>query len=264
MSYEDSEPVAGYAAVAEGLAADGAGVGAIAEALAAHAENTCLPMPVARNASSLRLLADRLSRRRLVAELGVYPATVEWLTLHVPQPGTAALDWNVTGEKDATVAITLVAGVGTGRKISWSAQQSIPPQLACLRFLQHVAVEVRLYEHRDGVIDRQVDVVATRGRELATVSDCHLCCTRWEDIDPFEFEALETIDYRNLESGAMETYNYDVSRSRTLEIGVTLPALENGRFGMSVRNAEAAGWQVKYQFPGGRIYLGVRPTVALV
>src|SRR4051794_39417954 len=56
-----------------------------------HALAEDLPMPAGRGVpEAFAWIAQRLSRRRLLEDLGVTRREVEWLTLHVPPGGTGS------------------------------------------------------------------------------------------------------------------------------------------------------------------------------
>jgi hypothetical protein len=250
-----STAIPGYADVYERMATQGCDLDAITAEFERHAGAQGLAVPAARGVpASLRLLAERLSRRTLVQELGPLPASVEWMTLHVPKPGKASIEWIVTGERSATVNLTLVAGAGRGCRTAWKAQRSLPMQSECVRFVQHMEVGVREYQRDDGTLEHQLDVVAPTGQEFAEIADCALCSTPWESIDSFEFRPDEFRDLRGLSSSVSESLGYTVASSRTVEVGMPLPPPLSGKIGMTLKHETYASCEVKCEFAGGHVY----------
>lgn len=247
--------VPGYTDVYERMTAEGCDLDTIAAEFERHASVEGLPVPTVRGLpTSLRLLAERLSRRRLVQELGPLPASVDWMTLHVPRPGKASIEWNVDEQQDAMVNLTLVAGVGRGCRRAWKAQRVLPMQSECVRFVQHMEIGVRVYQHDDGPLEHQIDVVVLTGQEFTEIADCALCSTPWESIDPFEFFPDEFRDLRGLSSGLSEALGYTVTSSRTVEVGMTLPPPLGAKVGMTVKHETSAICEVKCEFAGGHFY----------
>jgi hypothetical protein len=265
------EPLPGLSERYQHLVESGLEPAAIGKALRSEAEEIGLPRAAGRSAADVyNWIQDRLRLRRLVKDLGEFPAQFDWFALHVPPSGSASFEIeNGSGFESGFNLKILGLGFGKGRQINFSIKESFPDRNICMRFIQHVDVHVRRYEVGSGEsksIEPMTDVVRPRHREVQPWKDCPFCGIATTDVNPLLYQIDPTgIDLRHDETSSQKTESLFIESTTKDELSLPLQVLglsEAINAGLSRNLRTNLHCEVTWSFPGGTFFLPYRPVEA--
>ena len=206
-------------------------------------------------------LFDRLRGRRLMADLGVFPARVDWLGFHVPQGGSGKLTLAATTEGKGTLGLTL-AGFGGGeeRTFMLETEDDFGERKEC--FHLGVDVEVRLRTFAEGgaaeANTMQVDVQQLLRMYLRAEPVCPLCFSGPEK----PLRAKPSGDGWDLTAdsqGLTKKYSYELGETQKLEVGLDLPLVKTVlKPAVEMSRTLKGACTASYTFPGGACFTGYR------
>jgi hypothetical protein len=254
--------IEGLGAAYERLA-PGASTDLVIDRLRRHAADAGLPLPAGRGLKEAFVwLADLLRGRRLIKDWGEYPATVDWLSLHVPPGGSGSFTIEDKSKEQAGLTLKLLGTeVGSGRGLSLSVNESFLERKRCARLTQHVTVRVRTFDIA-GATTIESSVTALRHHEVRVWDPCPLCGRRAEDLHPFDYEpAGQGVDLRRDDTGhtRSDTTQITVNQRRDIGLDLQIPGLGgSGKIGLSSERSVELTCTTDYAFPPRMFFLPYR------
>jgi hypothetical protein len=263
---EVDEPLPGLAERFAALADQGLDDEVIAERLRAGALESGVPLPVGRGLSDVvTWLKERLRRRELVADLGEHPIAVPVFSFHVPPHGAGELSFQHESTDSRQFTIKLLGtGLGSGRKIGFSLQESFPERRTCARFVQHVTARSRLYALGGGELETVTDVIRRQYRAVVSWADCPYCGVTPESIDVVDFElADDGVDHRNDEVGEERVEKLTIETESSTEVGARLEhAGASVDAGLTAKVTARLTCTARWVYPAGYLVVPYRPALA--
>jgi hypothetical protein len=198
-------------------------------------------------------LLRRLRGRRLVRELGVHEARLQWLSFHTPPGGTAHLKLarSVTGE--GGIILKLIGlGYGSGLEFKTTAELDFGERDQCFSLGSIVKVQLREYAEADARQTVQVDVVERIGTFLDSHERCPKCFTAPE-TGPQPRRLERTWDLTGDPQGLTEKWTHDLIDSSEIELGLDLPVLTAAGLtaGVAISRSVQSTFDANYILPGG-------------
>ena len=259
------EPLPGLFERYDALARQGLDGDALAAELRESALAAGVPLPVGRGLSDVIAFLKRRRARRLVEDLGEHPIAVPVFEFHVPPGGAAelTLEHGVTDDRQFTIKL-LGTGLGNGRTLGFSLQESFPERRTCARFIEHVTAHSRLYEVDRGELETVTDVVRGRFREVASWPDCPFCGVLPSTVDGVDFTLGEGgVDHRRDEFGEERVEELTVAIESSADVGVSLSAAAaRVEAGLSARVTAQLKCRVRWVYPAGRLVVPYRSAFA--
>ena len=200
-------------------------------------------------------LLRRLRGRRLVRDLGVHEARLQWLSFHAPPGGTAHLKLTraATGEGGITLKF-MGLGYGSGLELKSTAEHDFGERAQCFSLGDIVKVRLREYAEADADVRRtvQVDVVERIGTFLDSHELCPRCFTASE-TGPQPRRLERTWDLTGDPHGLTEKWTHDLTDSSEVELGLDLPVLAAADLtaGIAINRSVQSTCEASYVLPGG-------------
>jgi hypothetical protein len=200
-------------------------------------------------------LLRRLRGRRLVRDLGVHEARLQWLSFHAPPGGTAHLKLAraATGEGGITLKF-MGLGYGSGLELTTTAERDFGERGQCFSLGSIVKVRLREYAEADADARHtvQADVVERIGTFLDSHEHCPKCFTAPE-TGPQPRRLERTWDLMGDPHGLTETWTHELADSSEVELGLDLPVLATAGLtaGIAISRSVQSTCEANYVLPGG-------------
>jgi hypothetical protein len=246
----EDEPIVGLAerfAELEDAPVEGA-----AAALREHAVAEGLPLPGARGPlDAFAWIADRLRRRELIADHGVYPVDVEWLAFHVPPRGRGSLTLKAGAETHGGLRLEVLgSGFGSGRAVQLDVTKEYGVRDRCMRIVRTLEANVRTYRAGGEDVDVVVDVLRVGAASIVPWETCPLCGVPAASLNPVKFERpWDAANLTHDDVGYKETHmvRLAVDDERSIGLGLEVAGVA-GTASVSVRRSQNVGCEVVYEF----------------
>jgi hypothetical protein len=198
-------------------------------------------------------LLRRLRGRRLVRDLGVHEARLQWLSFHTPPGGTAhfKLARKASGKGGITLKF-MGLGYGSGLELKTTAEHDFGKRGECFSLGSIVKVRLREYAEADASRTMQVDVVERVGSFLDNHERCPKCFTA-PDVGPQPRRSERIWDLSGDPHGLTEKWTHDLTDSSEVELGLDLPVLATAdlKAGIAIKRSAQSTCEASYVLPGG-------------
>jgi hypothetical protein len=200
-------------------------------------------------------LLRRLRGRRLVRDLGVHKARLQWLSLHAPPGGTAHLKLARAATGEGGIILKFMGlGYGSGLEFKTTAEHDFGKRGQCFTLGSIVKVQLREYAEADADAQRtvQVDVVERIGTFLDSHERCPKCFTAPE-TGPQPRRLERTWDLTGDPHGLTEKWTHELTDSSEVEVGLDLPVLAMADLtaGIAISRSVRSTCEASYVLPGG-------------
>jgi hypothetical protein len=204
--------------------------------------------------SALRGIIDRLRGRRILRELPEEVHPVTWLELHVPKNGTASLTSSQGVSAENAVEFALFgSGIGSGRKVKLTFEESSDERQDCVQYLVRVRVKPVIYQVKSEET-AVLNVTGVEGEAIEPFPVCPYCGIDLARIDLFEHRKDPSLDLRKETVEHHRTYTIESVKDLNMKIGVKIPSLQGSKLSLSAKLSCTMSWKIKYGFKPGLLY----------